>query len=115
MDELPYKLLSETVRSCKQLKHLKCTPLDCASWKHLSDIPTLVTVRIIEDDYDNDDDDDDDDDDVQLNPDNVHFAPFLNITCLYFRMNTAAYVITIMQHSEFPSLKVFGLQSMPDP
>ncbi|OAX37563.1 hypothetical protein K503DRAFT_801147 [Rhizopogon vinicolor AM-OR11-026] len=101
-DELPYKLLSETVRSCKQLKHLKCTLLDCASWKHLSDLPTLVTVMI--------DEDDDDDSDIQSDAHNVHFAPFLNITCLDFRMNTAAYVITIMQHSEFPSLKVFRLE-----
>ncbi|OAX37560.1 hypothetical protein K503DRAFT_866783 [Rhizopogon vinicolor AM-OR11-026] len=97
-DELPYKLLSETVRSCKQLKHLQCTRLDCASWKHLSNLPTLVTVTI-----------DEGFDDVQLDPHNVNFAPFLNITCLYFRMNTAAYAITIMQHSKFPSLKVLGL------
>ncbi|OAX37562.1 hypothetical protein K503DRAFT_226742 [Rhizopogon vinicolor AM-OR11-026] len=100
-DELLVKLLSETVRSCKQLKHLQCSPLDCASWKHLSNLPTLVTVTISEEYYS-----------LQLDPDNVNFAPFVNITCLYFGMITAAYVITIMRHSEFPSLKMFMLNVM---
>ncbi|OJA13276.1 hypothetical protein AZE42_05020 [Rhizopogon vesiculosus] len=103
-DELPVKLLSETVRSCKQLKYLECPPLDCASWKHLSNLTTLVTVTISEG-HDN----------IQLDPDNFNFAPFVNLTCLCFHMNTAAHFITIMRHLEFPSLKVFGVTAVELP
>jgi hypothetical protein len=89
-------LLSETIRSCKQLKHLKCTPLDYAAWKHLSNLPTLDTVTIHEGAYN-----------VCLDRYNVIFAPFLRVTILYFGLATAVDIITVMQHSEFPSLKVF--------
>ena len=89
-------LLSETIRSCKQLKHLKCTPLDYAAWRHLSTLPTLDTVTIHEGVYN-----------VHLDWYNAIFTPFLHVTTLYFRLDTAADIITVMQHSEFPSLKVF--------
>jgi hypothetical protein len=89
-------LLSETIRSCKQLRHLKCTPLDYAAWKHLSNLPTLDTVTIEQGAYN-----------VHLDRYNVIFAPFLHVTTLHFRLYAAADIITVMQHSEFPSLKVF--------
>jgi len=40
---------------------------------------------------------------------NLDFSPFLNVTTLYFELQTAAHAITVMQHSEFPSLKEFTL------
>jgi hypothetical protein len=45
-DEL--SLLSDAVCSCKQLVDLCCLQLDFAARKHLSNIPTLLTVIIEE-------------------------------------------------------------------
>ncbi|OAX35230.1 hypothetical protein K503DRAFT_868405 [Rhizopogon vinicolor AM-OR11-026] len=90
-------LLSDTIRSCEHLKHLKCPPLDYEAWKHLSELPTLVTLSI-NGEMDN-----------LLDRDNVNFAPFLNITALYFCVHSAADIITLIQRSQFPSLKKFNM------
>lgn len=87
-------LLSDSVRLCKQLSTLSCPALDWAAWKHLSDIPTLVRVAIRE---------------VQCySPPPrlriVSFSKFLNVTALSFRVYSAAYIVAVMQHSQFPSL-----------
>ncbi|KAJ8597189.1 hypothetical protein M405DRAFT_928250 [Rhizopogon salebrosus TDB-379] len=89
-------LLSEAVRLCKRLKHLQCPSLDSAGWNHLSNLPNLVTVMIYGQLTK-----------VPLNLDKVVFKPFLNVTTLLFSLESATDVITIMQHSEFPSLKKF--------
>jgi hypothetical protein len=89
-------LLSDAVRLCKRLKHLRCPLLDSAGWNHLSNLPSLATVMIYRRLTD-----------VLLNLNKVAFTPFLNVTLLFFRLESAADVITIMQHSEFPSLKQF--------
>ncbi|KAG1725942.1 hypothetical protein EDB19DRAFT_252415 [Suillus lakei] len=94
-------LLSDRVRSCKQLVTLSCPPLDWAAWKHLSNLPTLVKVRLRE---------------VRghVTPPwplerIINFSPFLNLTALAFTVDSAAYTSTIMQHSQFPSLKEFEI------
>ncbi|KAG1887361.1 hypothetical protein F4604DRAFT_1721596 [Suillus subluteus] len=99
-------LLSGCVRLCKRLITLSCTPLDLAAWKHLSNLPTLTKIAI---------------DGRTIDPsslgleNNVNFGPFLNLTALSFTVNTAAYITTVMQHSDFPSLKQFeiSLDSLP--
>ncbi|OAX35233.1 hypothetical protein K503DRAFT_746259 [Rhizopogon vinicolor AM-OR11-026] len=87
---------SEIIRSCSRLKHLRCPSLDSAAWKHLSNLPTLVAVSICGGL-----------DKAQLNRDNINFTPFLNVTTLYFDVKSASDIITLIQHSEFPSLKKF--------
>ncbi|KAG2146003.1 uncharacterized protein EDB93DRAFT_496801 [Suillus bovinus] len=91
-------LLSDTVRLCKRLVTLSCLPLDWAAWKHLSDLPSLlkVSVRELRSAFR-----------WSLNRDIVNFTHFPNVTTLSFNVNTAAYAITVMQHSEFPSLREF--------
>ncbi|KAJ8591438.1 hypothetical protein M405DRAFT_932123 [Rhizopogon salebrosus TDB-379] len=88
--------LSEAIRSCKQLKHLHCPPLDSAAWNSLSNLPTLVSVTISERL-----------DIAPLDRDNSNFLPFLNVTTLRFHVTTASDTIAFIQHSEFPSLKTF--------
>jgi hypothetical protein len=46
---------------------------------------------------------------LALEQDIVKFSPFLNITTLSFRLHSATYMIAVMQHSQFPSLKEFDL------
>ncbi|KAG0709265.1 hypothetical protein DFH29DRAFT_1074984 [Suillus ampliporus] len=99
-DEL--SLLSDSIRLCKQLKTLCCPPLDWEAWKYLSNLPTLLGVTIHE---------------LRsapgwpLNQDIVNFSPFLNVTVLSFLIQSAAFIITVMQHSEFPSLKEFEINA----
>ncbi|KAG2348213.1 hypothetical protein BDR05DRAFT_944383 [Suillus weaverae] len=96
------RMLSDRVRFCKQLVTLFCPPLDWAAWKHLSNLPTLVEVEIRE---------------VcgygappwPLDWHIINFSPFLNVTVLSFAVGSAAYVTTILQHSQFPSLKMFWI------
>jgi len=38
--------LSETTRSWKQLRYLRCPPLNSAAWMHLSNFPTLLKIDI---------------------------------------------------------------------
>ena len=97
-DEL--SLLSGTVRSCKRLVDLRCFQLDFAAWKHLANLATLLTVNIQEAwcaSY------------QPLGWDHLYFARFLNLTTLIFDVEESADVITILQHSEFPSLKIFRM------
>ncbi|OAX31658.1 hypothetical protein K503DRAFT_60425 [Rhizopogon vinicolor AM-OR11-026] len=39
-------LLSDTVRSCKRLVKLRCSPLDSASWTHFSNLHTLLSRNL---------------------------------------------------------------------
>ncbi|OJA10547.1 hypothetical protein AZE42_12868 [Rhizopogon vesiculosus] len=41
--------------------------------------------------------------------DHLYSAHFFNLTTLTFYVNTSTDVITVMQHSEFPSLKEFKM------
>ncbi|KAG1869396.1 hypothetical protein DFJ58DRAFT_742471 [Suillus subalutaceus] len=96
-DKLP--ILSDSVRLCKRLVTLSCPPLDWAAWEHLSNLPTLLTVTIRMNN-------------IVPSPsdlDNITFGPFLNLTALSFLADTAAYITTLVQHSEFPSLKKIDL------
>ncbi|OJA20163.1 hypothetical protein AZE42_10980, partial [Rhizopogon vesiculosus] len=45
----------------------------------------------------------------RLDWDNLYFARFLNLTTLILYVQTCTDVITVMQHSEFPSLKEFQI------
>jgi len=89
-------LLSEAVRSCRQLKHLRCSSLDSAAWKHLSNLPNFATLLMYGALNE-----------PTLDLDGVTLTPFLNITSLFFRLDSAVNIITILQHSKFPSLKKF--------
>ncbi|KAG1733807.1 hypothetical protein EDB19DRAFT_1729676 [Suillus lakei] len=94
-DEL--SLLSDSIRLCKRLVTLYCPPLDWAAWKHLSNLPTLLSVAICGEVM------------CPLDTDNFVFTRFLNITALSFHVNTASYVIAVMRNSAFPSLKEFKM------
>ncbi|OAX33685.1 hypothetical protein K503DRAFT_504255 [Rhizopogon vinicolor AM-OR11-026] len=94
-DEL--SLLSDTIRSCKWLVDLRCPRLDFAVWKHLSNLPTLLTVRI-EDNIDH-----------SIDWDHLYSAHFFNLTTLTFDVYKSTNVITVMQHSKFPLLQEFQL------
>lgn len=99
-DEL--SLLSKSVCLCKRLVTLCCPLLDWTAWKHLSNLPTLLRVEV-------GDTNSDSELPWPLGRDIVNFSPFLNVTALSFLMHSAAYVITFMQHSQFPSLKEFKM------
>ncbi|OAX33522.1 hypothetical protein K503DRAFT_518147 [Rhizopogon vinicolor AM-OR11-026] len=94
-------LLSDTVRSCKRLVKLRCPPLDSAAWKHLSNLHTLLTVKIRKAYYGTY---------HPLDRNNLEFAPFLNVRtiCFSFDLGIAEGIITLLQRSKFPSLKNFG-------
>lgn len=94
-------LLSGCVRLCKRLVTLSCSPLDLAAWKHLSNLPTLTKVTI---------------DRKKIYPSSselaeshLNFGPFLNLTALSFAVHTTAYIMALMQNSDFPSLKQFTM------
>ncbi|KAG1869392.1 hypothetical protein DFJ58DRAFT_765857 [Suillus subalutaceus] len=95
-DDLP--LLSNTVRLCKQLTNLYCPPLNWAAWRHISNLPTLLTVEISDLPRDHR---------WPLGRDTHNFAHFRNLTSLFFFVDTATYTIAVIQHSEFPSLQEF--------
>ncbi|KAG1873177.1 hypothetical protein F4604DRAFT_777250 [Suillus subluteus] len=104
VDDLP--LLSNTICLCKQLTTLHCPPLDWAAWRHISNLPTLLTVEIS---------------DSRralhwpLGRDTHNFATFRNLTGLFFYVDTATYTIAVVQHSELPSLQEFviGVRDLP--
>lgn len=96
-DEL--SLLSDKISQCTQLVTLHCPMLNWAAWMHLSYLPTLLSVQI-EQGYN-------DHHYLPLEQDIVNFSPFLNITNLFFELYSATHLITLMQHSQFPSLKDF--------
>ncbi|KAG1778446.1 hypothetical protein EV702DRAFT_1196435 [Suillus placidus] len=97
-------LLSDSVRLCKQLVTLSCPPLDWAVWEHLSNLPNLVRVGVR---------------DVQirgappwsLERDIANPTQFLNVTALSLQVHSAEYIITVMQHSQFPSLTELKLET----
>ncbi|KAG1729791.1 hypothetical protein EDB19DRAFT_1742445 [Suillus lakei] len=101
-DEL--SMLSDSVRLCKQLATLSCPALDWAAWEHISNLPNLVRVGVR---------------DVQirgdppwpLERDIVDFSPFLNVTALSLQVYSAAYITTVMQHSQFPSLTELKIET----
>ncbi|KAG1749500.1 hypothetical protein EDB19DRAFT_1904624 [Suillus lakei] len=94
-------VLSDSVRLCKRLVTLSCPPLDWAAWNHLSSLSSLLKVNIIED---------------RIAPgpwpleqDTINFSPFLNVTALCFLLQNVTCMITVMQYSQFPSLKEFEI------
>ncbi|KAG2128137.1 hypothetical protein BD769DRAFT_1775710 [Suillus cothurnatus] len=95
-------LLAETIRSCTQLTHLGCPPLEWEAWNYLSNLPTLLKLEIGNGSQ-------------PLDRHDLIFAPFLNVTILNFYVHTASYTITALQRSEFPSLLQFEMhvQVMP--
>lgn len=90
-------MLSDSIRLCKRLVTLYCPPLDWAAWKHLSNLPTLLSVAISGEVL------------CPLDTDNFIFTRFLNVTTLSFHVTTASYVIAVMRNSAFPSLKEFKM------
>ncbi|OAX35531.1 hypothetical protein K503DRAFT_858558 [Rhizopogon vinicolor AM-OR11-026] len=75
--------------------------LNSAAWKHLSNLPTLDTLSIfgpsVLGSF------------ALFDKDNLDFASFLDVRTLSFYTRTAADVTTVIQRSEFPSLKKFAL------
>ncbi|KAG2148768.1 hypothetical protein DEU56DRAFT_926316 [Suillus clintonianus] len=104
-------LLSSRVSSCNQLITLTCPPIDWAAWKDLSNLPTLVELKVDEV-YDLDAPA------WRLEPHLLNFSPFLYLTALSFQVETAEYMSILMEHSQFPSLKKFciyiGFMSSPE-
>ncbi|KAG2137853.1 uncharacterized protein EDB93DRAFT_752653 [Suillus bovinus] len=90
------QVLYDSIRLCKRLVTLACPPLDWTTLEYLSNLPTLRTLEIW-------------DDRCSLGSCNLTFAPFLNITTLYFYTRRVAYTIAVMQHLDFPSLNQFEM------
>ena len=101
--------LSDTIRSCNRLVKLCCPLLDSAAWKHISNLRTLVSLEINRPGADT----------QLLDRDDLNLAPFLNLTDLSLSLcSPSAYavdIITLIEHSEFPSLKEFELCSFHAP
>ncbi|KAG1846185.1 hypothetical protein DFJ58DRAFT_498560 [Suillus subalutaceus] len=93
--------LSETVRSCRALVRLQCPPLDSAALKHLSTIPTLLSLSIYQESFSNPP--------SKLDTHNLSFVSFFNVTTLRFCYAPISDITAVIQHSEFPSLKEFEL------
>lgn len=93
-------LLSDRIRLCKQLVTLSCPPFKWATWKHLSNLRTLVEIEICGccDALP-----------WPLEPHILDFSPFLHLTTLSFSVHNAAYTAIILQHLRFPSLKSFWI------
>lgn len=94
--------ISDVVRLCKQLVTLSCPLFDWAAWRHISNLSTLTRVDV-------GDTRTDATPPSPLERDITNFSPFSNVTALSFLLHGAAYAITVMQHSQFPSLKEFKL------
>ncbi|KAG1798625.1 uncharacterized protein HD556DRAFT_1525622 [Suillus plorans] len=90
-------LLSDRIRRCTRLVTLSCPMLNWETWKHLSCLPTLLELEI----------DQAYDDTPSLSKRDIVNLSFLNITSLSFRVADGAEIITVIQHSQFPSLKKF--------
>ncbi|KAG1733764.1 hypothetical protein EDD22DRAFT_362802 [Suillus occidentalis] len=93
--------VSDSIRLCKRLVTLYCRylPLDWAAWEHLSNLSSLLTLathmgNVVPSPSD-------------LN--RITLGPFLNLTTLLFKADTAACITTLIEHSEFPSLKQIDL------
>ncbi|KAG1807545.1 hypothetical protein EV424DRAFT_1576279 [Suillus variegatus] len=99
-DEL--SLLSDRIHWCTQLVTLACPMLDWATWKHLSSLPTLLKLRIEQGCNDP----------PSLSKRDIVNLSFLNITTLSFQeLYDPKDIITVMQHSQFPSLKEFEFEA----
>jgi hypothetical protein len=97
-------LLHDVFRSCGRLVNLSCPLPDSTTWEFLSRLPTLVTLTIYGLGTYN----------LQVQHD-TNFVPFLSLTALSFHFNMllpneAAHIITLLQHSEFLSLKEFEVK-----
>ncbi|KAG2053276.1 hypothetical protein BDR06DRAFT_956851 [Suillus hirtellus] len=91
-------LLSDRIHRCTRLVTLSCPMLDWATWKHLSHLPTLLSLEIEQGRNDS----------PSLPKQDIVNLSFLNITSLLFQdLYDAADIITVIQHSQFPSLKEF--------
>lgn len=95
VDQLPK--LSDRICLCDQLVTLSCPPLDWATWKHLSTLPTLVKIEVRSS--------------LGAPPwlEEQHISPFLYLTSLSFTDSSAAYATTVLQHMKFPSLESFWI------
>ncbi|KAG1784410.1 uncharacterized protein HD556DRAFT_1464209 [Suillus plorans] len=95
-------LLSDRIHWCTRLVTLCCPMLDWATWKHLSSLPTLLKLRIEQGCRDP----------PSLSKRDIVDLSILNITSLSFQeIYYVADIITVMQHSEFPSLKEFEFRA----
>ncbi|KAG2151299.1 hypothetical protein DEU56DRAFT_544628 [Suillus clintonianus] len=94
-------LLFDSIRLCKRLVTLSCPPFDWATWKDLSNLPSLLKVYVRGPPHRTPT--------LPFDRTMVNLAPFINVTNLFFDVGTTAYVISVMQHSEFPSLKQFRM------
>ncbi|KAG1799305.1 uncharacterized protein HD556DRAFT_1305539 [Suillus plorans] len=94
--------ISDVVRLCKQLVTLSSPLFDWAAWKHISNLSTLTRVDV-------GDTVTDATPPSPLERDITNFSPFSNVTTLSFLLYGPAYAITVMQHSQFPSLKEFKI------
>ncbi|KAG2096341.1 uncharacterized protein F5147DRAFT_656648 [Suillus discolor] len=98
----PVSLVFDRIRWCTRLVTLSCPMIDGAIWKHLSHIPTLLKLEIVHG-YD---------DPPSLSKRDIVNLSFLNLTSLSFRqLDDGADIITVIQHSQFPSLKEFKLEA----
>ncbi|KAG1821754.1 uncharacterized protein BJ212DRAFT_1333319 [Suillus subaureus] len=77
-------LLAETVRSCTQLTHLGCPPLEWEAWNHLSNLPTLIKLEIGSGSW-------------PLDRHDLKFSPFLNVTILNFYFEMHVHVMPLAQ------------------
>ncbi|KAG2049499.1 hypothetical protein BDR06DRAFT_1023865, partial [Suillus hirtellus] len=100
-------LISDRIHWCTRLVTLSCPMLDWATWKRLSSLPTLLKLKIGQGYNDL----------PSLSSRDMVNLSFLNITSLSFRQRynvadiNAADIITVMQHSQFPSLKEFEFEA----
>ncbi|KAG1799284.1 uncharacterized protein HD556DRAFT_118642 [Suillus plorans] len=96
-------LLSNRIRRCTRLVTLSCPMLNWETWKHLSCLPTLLELEI----------DQGYDDTPSLSKRDIANLSFLNITSLSFRgLSDGAEIITVIQNSQFPSLKKFKFAAL---
>ncbi|KAG2096340.1 uncharacterized protein F5147DRAFT_391386 [Suillus discolor] len=97
-------LLCDRIRWCTRLVTLSCPMLDSTTWKDLSYVPTLLKLEIDQGYPYNDS--------PSLSEQDIVNLSFLNITSLSFRrLDDGAEIITIIQHSQFPSLKEFKFEA----
>ncbi|KAG1897382.1 uncharacterized protein F5891DRAFT_536017 [Suillus fuscotomentosus] len=91
-------LLSDRIHWCTRLVAISCPMLDWATWKHLSSLPALLKLRINQGCNHP----------PSLSKQDIVNISFLNITSLLFHdLYDTADIITVIQHSQFPSLKEF--------
>ncbi|KAG2053265.1 hypothetical protein BDR06DRAFT_1021630 [Suillus hirtellus] len=95
-------LLSDRIHWCTRLATLSCPMLDWATWKQLSHLPTLLKLEIKQG-YN---------DPPSLSKGDIVNLSFLNVTSLCFQdLYDSKDIITVMQRSQFPSLKKFSFEA----